>query len=197
MTEDERRVIDRLARKAVAGDKAAEELLMRQLRGLLMTLMVRRYGRSVGEDFCQECCLKVLSELRKHRWNPARPFLPWAFAVARNRALDLGRAERRRARSVVDVDDLPDEAYDDDLERLDLASELPAFRRCWQSLEPALREVLVLSYVCGYTHEEISRELNRPRGTVGTWIREGRNRLRDYREAEEAEIAARERRKRR
>jgi RNA polymerase sigma-70 factor, ECF subfamily len=46
-----------------------------------------------------------------------------------------------------------------------------------QELRAQQRRVLLLTYVYGYTHEELARILDIPVGTIKTWIRRSLQRL--------------------
>ena len=41
------------------------------------------------------------------------------------------------------------------------------------------RDAIVLAFIEGYTHEELSTRLGSPLGTVKSWIRRGLSRLKD------------------
>lgn len=43
--------------------------------------------------------------------------------------------------------------------------------KCLATLKPHAREVVLLSYVEGYSHSEISARLTKPLGTVKAWLR--------------------------
>ena len=52
----------------------------------------------------QEILLAV--HLKRHTWDPAAPFGPWLFAIARNKLIDVLRKRGRRV--FVDIDDFAD-----------------------------------------------------------------------------------------
>ena len=64
----------------------------------------------------------------RHTYDPARPFEPWLFALARHCAVDHGRRLRRRTREVL-VEDVPEVAVDDEPARPALVEALRALPR--------------------------------------------------------------------
>ena len=64
----------------------------------------------------------------RHTYEPARPFEPWLFALARHSAADHGRLRKRRMREVL-VEDVPEVPIDGDQERPALADALSALPR--------------------------------------------------------------------
>src|SRR5689334_4414116 len=93
-------------RSAIAGDSAAYHRLLRAVTPVLRAAARRglaRAGQPVdqSEDIVQDILLAV--HLKRHTWNPAAPFAPWLFAIARNKLIDTLR--RRGRRIFVDIDD--------------------------------------------------------------------------------------------
>ena len=96
-----------LMRMAVAGDTAAYHRLLRAIAPVLRAMTQRglaRAGQSTdsSEDVVQEILLAV--HLKRHTWDPAAPFGPWLFAIARNKLIDSLRRQGKRI--FVDIDDL-------------------------------------------------------------------------------------------
>jgi RNA polymerase sigma-70 factor (ECF subfamily) len=46
----------------------------------------------------------------RHTFDPSRPFVPWLYAIAQNRAIDVARRERRVTSREQGVDVLPEPA---------------------------------------------------------------------------------------
>lgn len=78
--------------------------------GAFHVLASRYYERAVGiaserlgaADAAQDAVQETLIRIVRHRrrYNPARPFAPWFFAVLRHVCADLQRRERRRRRTL-------------------------------------------------------------------------------------------------
>ncbi|MCU0292600.1 MAG: RNA polymerase sigma factor [Thermoanaerobaculaceae bacterium] len=133
------------------------ESLMRYLLSLVLR-------RDEAEDIFQETWVRVLRQA--HRADPARPFAPWLFRVARNLAFDHLRW-RRRWRLLVGGE-APAEVGDPSgrpttpeiLASADLA------RRLLAGLGPKLREVVHLRFWGDCSYEEIAAIAGVPVGTV-------------------------------
>lgn len=127
-----------------------------------------------AEDVLQETFFQVWSNAA--RYDPQKcPPEGWVLMIARCRALD--RLRRRRATQPA-PDDLPDAATQPDspLERQEDAAVVNA---ALAFLPHEQREAIRLAFYEGYTHDQISRRLGLPLGTVKTRIRLGIIRLRD------------------
>lgn len=82
-------------RRAQDGDRDAYQALLVEVIGLLRGF-ARRHLRQADwrEDVTQETLLSIHRD--RHTYDPARPFLPWMYAIARHRLLDLVERQRRR-----------------------------------------------------------------------------------------------------
>lgn len=105
----------------------------------------------------------------------------WLISLARYRALDL---IRRHGREIAGVE-IPERADEGpgQLERLMRQREGVALGRCLDGLEADKRRLVMLAFIDGLTHAELSTRLNAPLGTVKSWIRRG---LQDLRRCLEA-----------
>ena len=105
-------------------------------------------------------------------WDPTRPLQPWILAIAANRCRTaLRQRPRDAARSSVEISRVVAEGSGDSRElsdELDLAV-------------ATLREEYRLCFVLFYQQElscaEIASVLNRPEGTVKTWLHRARREL--------------------
>jgi RNA polymerase sigma-70 factor, ECF subfamily len=96
-----------LMRRGNAGDGGAYRQLLKALLPVLRAVTRRGLARAgqptdQSEDIVQDVLLAV--HLKRHTWDADALFLPWLFAIARNKLVD---ALRRRGRRVfVNIDDL-------------------------------------------------------------------------------------------
>ena len=141
---------------------------------LLACLMRILRNRALAEDALQEVFVQV--------WNRAGRFDPdrgngwaWLIAIARYRAIDQRRRERRDAVDAgVEVEAIAgdaDAATESDFSLGDRASR--ALAHCLDALQPRQRECIVLAYQGGLTHTEVASRVEEPLGTVKSWIRRG------------------------
>lgn len=122
--------------------------------------------RSVVRDpeLVEDTLSDVALEIARHwdRYDPSRPFAPWARCVARRVAFDNLR--RRGLRTAL----LDEEVLESVAAHMDswggearLESRLQALRQCTEQLPPAGRELVRLRYFENRPHEEIARLTNR------------------------------------
>lgn len=162
-----------LVRAARAGsDEAAEALVERHWRSAYRIAYAILGDAHLAEDVTQEAMLSLLANLG--RFDHRRPFAPWLHRIVSNRALDWLRVRERRAEVAPIVAPPPSEPAAD-----------PALASALASLPPEQRAVVVLRHVGGYGTNEIARMLGLRRGTVGSRLRRGLDRLRDQLEAED------------
>lgn len=113
----------------------------------------------------------ILQETNIVLWNkaadydPARPFLPWAYTFARFQVM-AWRKKQSRDRLVLD-DDLLDRVADDFM-ALDVTAEkqLEALEGCLSKLAPPQRELLDSRYTKGEPVNEIAARMGRDENVV-------------------------------
>jgi RNA polymerase sigma-70 factor (ECF subfamily) len=158
--------------------RARDQLAMTEVYDLYGAMVFRVVLRNVAnetlaEDLTQETFLRVWNGA--HGFDETRGTLGgWIAAVARNTAIDYLRSPAARAvRTSVELDEAGmrrHSAFDDWVGDLDRAR---LVRRAFEKLSESQRAVLNLAFVEGMSHAEIARSLNRPLGTVKTWMRSG------------------------
>ena len=168
--EDDRALVEALR----AGDPLAPPALIERHQGVVFGLCLRMLGhRQDAEDVVQETFLRALRSVGG--FDGDRPLRPWLLGIAANRCRTaLGRRSRRPA-SIEPPDDRADHRpglADPD----DLAGELA---RSLERLRPEYRLVFVLYHEQGLPYEEIARTVDRPIGTVKTWLHRARAALAD------------------
>jgi RNA polymerase sigma-70 factor (ECF subfamily) len=166
--------IRELVRRCLAGQQDAICELVRRFEQRVYSLCVRMLGQHQdAEDVAQETFHRAIRSL--HRWDASREFEPWLFAIAGNRCRT---ALGRRARRPTPLPLVEGEAmgpmgmagHDDLLEeiRLVLSNMREEYRRAFELFHEA-----ELSY------EEIAAALDRPIGTIKTWVHRARKELVD------------------
>jgi len=133
----------------------------------LIYRMVR--DRGAAEDLTQETMLRIWNGV--HGFDPSRASLStWMTRVARNRSIDYLRSRAARESFSIEIDNVLTVSADFD-EKLDARYRMDLIRKRFRMLTADEKLVLRLSYFGGLTQREISRQINRPLGTVKTWVR--------------------------
>jgi RNA polymerase sigma-70 factor, ECF subfamily len=151
-------------RKAQRGDERAFTLIVRAYEGPVYNYVVRLVGgdRVLAEDLTQEVFLRVFQGLP--RFSLRSKFTTWLFQVTKNRVLDELRANERRPRLTVVLDDVaPLEVVDAPIERIE------AMDAIWRSIEELnvdLKMALLLRDIVGLSYTEIADSLEITLATV-------------------------------
>lgn len=118
----------------------------------------------------------------------------WLFRIALNEARDIKRTagrQRRLERAVWEA--VPGSSRHesiDGFEKVVSAEEFEVVRRALERLDGRYRDVVTRRIHRGQTFAEIARELNKPLGTVLTWMRRALLELREMREVRDIEESA-------
>jgi RNA polymerase sigma-70 factor (ECF subfamily) len=125
-----------------------------------------------AEDVSQEVFLRVFRSLR--RWDQTRPLRPWVLGITVNRCRTW-ISRRSRGPELVDyLHEAPDRHPPDD--STELRTEI---RAAVDALRDEYREVFVLFHEQGMSYEVIAQAVDRPVGTVKTWLHRARLELLD------------------
>jgi len=160
-----------LVRLCLEGSEQGARELVERFQSMVFAVCVKMLGqREDAEDVTQDVFLRVFRALRS--WDPARPLQPWILAIAANRCRTaLRQRPRDAARSSVEISRV-------------VADGAGASRELTDELDlavAALREEYQLCFVLFYQQElscaEIASVLNRPEGTVKTWLHRARREL--------------------
>jgi RNA polymerase sigma-70 factor (ECF subfamily) len=160
-----------LMRAANAGDEAAYRRLLTNIAPTLRSMARRALSRAgqpldLAEDIMQEILLAV--HLKRHTFDPAAPFGPWLFAVARNKIID---ALRRRGRRVfVPIEDFAETLPGESAEPAPLERDV---ERSLKDLPPRQQEVLRSIAVDGRSIHETGARLAMSDGAVRVALHRG------------------------
>ena len=156
-----------LLARAGGGDATAFRQLYDQASGRMLASARRILGeRELAEDAVQDAFLRIWRSAAKY--DPARGVaLAWMGRIVRNAALDRLPKERDIARI-------------QDIEIAVMPVEPPDARvsHCLKKLPGQQGRAMVLMYVHGLTHSELSAQMGAPLGTVKSWVKRGLETLR-------------------
>jgi RNA polymerase sigma-70 factor (ECF subfamily) len=152
-----------ILRKAQRGDERAFSILVRSYETPVFNYVLRLVGdRALAEDLTQEVFLRVFQGLPK--FSLRCRFTTWLFQVTKNRVLDELRANERRPRSFLALEDLPPlEVLDAPVERVEA---IDAVWRSVHELNVDLKMALLLRDVVGLSYTEIADALEVTLATV-------------------------------
>ncbi len=157
-----------LVRRALRGEEASLQALIERYQAEVFGLCVRLLNhRQDAEDVTQEVFLRVFRSLK--RWDSRRPLKPWIMGIAVNRCRTW-LAQRRRRPELVDYlqETAAGPAADDSAE---LVREIQA---ALDELRWEYRSVFVLFHEQGQPYDAIADALDKPVGTIKTWLHRAR-----------------------
>ena len=165
---DDRALVDALR----TGEPQAPRLMIERFQTVVFALCLRMMShRHDAEDVMQDSFVRALRGISG--FDPERPFRPWLLGIAANRCRTALAKRTRRpvlGESVEDrVDHRPGLSDPDDI-----AGEI---ERAVGRLRPEYRLVFTLFHEQCLPYEEIAEAVNRPVGTVKTWLHRARAEL--------------------
>ena len=166
-----------VARGCLRGEAESFRTFVQRFRESVYRLSFRILGQHEdAEDVVQETFVRAFSSL--HHWDQERPLRPWLLTIAANRCRTT-LAKRGRSHLVVnqELTDLASQDQPRKAEQLELAEEL---QRGLETLKPEMKECFVLFYRDQLSCAQIAARLERPEGTIKTWLHRSRNQLAEY-----------------
>jgi RNA polymerase sigma-70 factor (ECF subfamily) len=161
----------------MAGERRALSLLVERYYGAILGYLYRLVGgqRPLAEDLAQETFIRLLGDAH---YQPARPFKPWLYAIATNRARDyLKSAGVRHAAPPDDGSAARCDTAPGPEESVLEAEEAQAVATALDQLGEEYRVTLVLRFYNGLSLQEIADTLDLPLGTVKSRLSVGTRRL--------------------
>jgi len=157
---------------ASQGDEQAFAELYR-LSAPRMNAVVRRLtaGKADPGEALQEAYVRIWQS--SARFDPARgSAVHWMAAVTRNVTIDLLRSRGREGVPIDEIMEMADPIVFEPGVGADI-------RRCLGELDANCAQVIILAYYSGYSHSELAQRLDRPLGTIKSWVKRGLVKLRD------------------
>jgi RNA polymerase sigma-70 factor (ECF subfamily) len=131
----------------------------------------------VAEDLLQQVAVVLVREFEKY--DPARPFLPWALGIAKNVALKSRRETAKDVNRLLDSELLEriQKGFEEDLDVW--ASLRHALRQCLEKQTQRLLEVLRWRYTHDLKPQGIADKMGLTSGAVRVMLHRARSGLRE------------------
>ncbi len=157
-----------LVKRCLRGDADAVRNLVDRFQAEVFGLCLRLLNhRHDAEDVTQEVFLRVFRSLR--RWDASRPLRPWIMGITINRCRTWMAQRARRPEPVDYLQDIAPASPPDDSAEL-----LREIHDALRQLRPEYRSVFLLFHEQGQPYEDIALAMNRPVGTIKTWLHRAR-----------------------
>ncbi|HSV15593.1 MAG TPA: sigma-70 family RNA polymerase sigma factor [Tepidisphaeraceae bacterium] len=174
-----------LMQAIAAGDRAALERLYDRHSPLVLAVSRRVLKDAAeAEDVLTTVFFEVWSRADRFDASRGSP-LSYLTTLARSRAIDRRRSRAARPVALSSENSAAENAAamastaPTPLQSSDINEQRQRIRAALAELEPAQREAIECSFYEGLSHSEIAEKLQKPLGTVKTYIRQGLIRLRD------------------
>lgn len=150
-------------------------LVERYHRGLVQHIYNLTHDQASAEDIAQEAFIRAFDKLSQYNTDFA--FSTWLYKIAHNIAFN----QHRTRRPVDDIAELETSLADDSpslAEVTDREFSRQAVRQAITALPEAYRQVIILYYWDNFNYEEIASIMERPVGTIRTWLHRAKQQLR-------------------
>ena len=162
-----------LVQRCLNGDVESLRAFVERHQGLIFGICFRMLGhREDAEDVAQEVFSRVFRNL--NRWDPTRPIKPWLITITANRCRT---ALTRRSRLPIPSEFIGEQAVENSHSEPDLGEEI---QLGLDQLREEYRTCFILFHQQELSCVEIGEILNRPEGTVKTWLHRARRELAEF-----------------
>jgi RNA polymerase sigma-70 factor (ECF subfamily) len=158
-----------LIARCAAQDRAAFRALYSKWSARLHGVALRiTRDQALAADATHDAFVQVWQQAG--RFDPSKgEASSWLTTLARYRALDM---VRRRGREVLGHESAEEpDLGPDPLSQLMTAADGGALKRCLDMLAPDRRQLVLMAFVNGLSHSQLSAKFCMPIGTVKSWIR--------------------------
>ncbi|MBD8512212.1 sigma-70 family RNA polymerase sigma factor [Photobacterium sp. WH77] len=156
------------------GDRQAFTRLYQQTSGKLLAVCLKMLGnRALAEEAIQDAYVKIWHNAADYQHHKGS-VLTWMISIARYRALDILRYQKVRKEDALTAEPAPLEESDDRFADLDAGHKLS---QCIDELPQEHQQAIHLAYFNGLSHQEVVHYLDKPLGTIKSWIRRGLQQL--------------------
>jgi len=169
--------LNKLLKLSAEKDQVAFKQLYELTSTRLFRLALRYMKRpSLAEEVLQEAYIKIWDKAESYDSDKGNA-IAWMSVITRNTSLDTMRASTNRPEEVETTYEGDDFVASDinlgsDI-RFDYVEQTENMDARLKKLKPEQRQSIIFSYFYGYTHKEISVLMDKPLGTIKSWIKRG------------------------
>ncbi len=165
-----------LVENFAAGDLKAAGMLFEQLRRPLFAFLYRLGGdRCIAEDLLQETLLTL--HHRIETFNLDCEFMPWAWAIARNKYYEFKRSQSKVIRLLPQLTRVEQQNNGCFSSTVQFDTDL---RSCLDELSESTREAFILKHFQGLTFQEIADMQQIPLPTAKSRVLFSLKKIREY-----------------
>jgi RNA polymerase sigma-70 factor (ECF subfamily) len=170
-----------LVKRCLEGDNSAWEVIINRFSRRIFNLSYRFTGRKEeAEDLTQEIFIRIYQNLGSFR-SDSGSLQHWILRVARNLVIDFYRQQKPFQNAIgseeMETMNLQDHKTPTPFRRAQQAEASKFLKDGLSTLDPELKDAIVLRYVRGLAYREIASILAVPEGTIKSRISRGRNQL--------------------
>ncbi len=161
-----------LARCVLREEKALDELyhlMSSHLFSIALRIVTRR---DWAEEVLQESIINIWRNASSYNNSKGHP-VTWMVSIVRNKAIDWIRNVGNRSEYNHELDEGVVESLQNPQSDLIDQEWSKIIIACLDGLESAQRDAIALVYYKGFTHQELVKSMQRPLGTVKSWVRRG------------------------
>ena len=144
--------------------QALYELTSAKMLGMIARILV---DRSEAEDVLQDVFIKVWQQASQYNGHGSA--WAWLCIMTRNSTLDRRRKIQKHPHISTDEDET---LIDSLIQEFDDINNI-ALNRCLYTLKEQTRQSVLLSYLHGYSNNELATKMSVPLGTMKAWLRRG------------------------
>ncbi len=155
--------------RAAAGDEIAFELLSDMYRPVLMSLALRMLRNADdAHDVVQDTLVKALRAIKD--FDSDRPLKPWLCRICQNCCVDAVRLRRRDGDSLDQHEYMLADESSDVNESATGAIREGQVKEAIERLPEKYRSIIVMRHFRHMDVNEIAQALDRPEGTIKSWL---------------------------
>ncbi len=180
MDMDNKQQLDDLLARTALGDQSAFDLLYQHTSSLLYAIAFKILKKTeYAEEALQEAYVRIWHNAGEYN-SEKGAVLTWMGSIVRYRCLDMLRKVKPeesihgKSEYIIMEDEDPGP-----LEQALMAGDARALMDCIESLQEKQRRSILMAFYEGLTHEQLSRYLSVPLGTVKSWVRRGLDKIRE------------------